>query len=139
MLFYIIGGLTENIITCQKPLWLFHGSYPVDRLADYIFGFLIFPCIIILFLSNYPKGRIRQIVYLFAFIFAMSLVEYLMYIYNEIEYYNGWNIGWSILLYVGAFPLVRLHYVNPFWAWLILFVLVCGGMFYFKIPLTNLR
>jgi hypothetical protein len=139
MLFYIIGSLTENIITCEKPLWLFHGSYPIDRLADYFFGFLIFPCIIILFLSNYPKGRIRQITYLFAFIFVMSFVEYILYSSNEIEYYNGWNIGWSVLLYVGVFPLLRLHYKKPLWAMLLLFILVCGGMFYFKISLNNLK
>ena len=138
MLFYIIGNLTEDIITCKKPLWLYYGSTSIDRLADYLFGFLIFPCVVILFLSRYPKGRMKQLAYLCAFIAVMSFVEIVLYSHGEIKYYNGWNLWWSILLYVGVFPLLRLHYKNPIWAWVILFALVAGGVFHFKIPLADL-
>lgn len=138
ILFYIIGNLTENIITNKKPLWLFYGLSPADRLADYMFGFLIFPCVIILFLSNYPKGKIKQIAFSSMFIFVMSFIELILYYCEELKYYHGWNVGWSVLLYIGVFPLLRIHYKNPLLAWLILFILIAGGMFYFKIPLMSL-
>ena len=80
----------------------------------------------------------KQLAYLCAFIAVMSFVEIVLYSHGEIKYYNGWNLWWSILLYVGVFPLLRLHYKNPIWAWVILFALVAGGVFHFKIPLADL-
>lgn len=133
LLFYNIGALTENIITNNKSLWLFYGSYSIDRLADYIFGFLIFPCIIIIYLSSYPKGRLKQILFMLAFILFMSFVEIILYYTGELRYYNGWNVGWSILLYVGVFPLLRLHYKNPLLAMLVLMILTVSGSLYFGI------
>jgi len=139
ILFYNIGALTENIITRNKCLWLFYGSYPIDRLADYIFGFLIFPFIIIVFLSNYPKGILKQTFFTLAFITFMSLVEVILYSTNELTFYNGWNIGWSILLYIGVFPLLRLHHRKPLLALLALIILTIGGSIYFGIPLISLK
>ncbi len=133
LLFYNIGALTENIITNNKSLWLFYGSYSIDRLADYIFGFLIFPCIIIIFLSRYPKGILKQILFMLGFIVFMSFVELILYYIGELKYYNGWNIGWSILLYIGVFPLLKLHYKKPLLAMLVLVILTIGGSIYFGI------
>ena len=133
LLFYNIGALTENIITSNKSLWLFYGSYSIDRLADYIFGFLIFPCIIIIYLSGFPKGILKQILFMLAFILFMSLVELILYYTRELRYYNGWNIGWSILLYTGVFPLLKLHYRKPLLAMLLLVILTVGGSLYFGI------
>ncbi|MBS5784411.1 MAG: hypothetical protein KID04_16235 [Clostridium sp.] len=137
ILFYNIGALTENIITRNKPLWLFYGTHLTDTIADYVFGFLIFPCIIIVYLSNYPKAKIKQVLYTFAFISFMSLVELILYGINDLQYYNGWNVSWSILLYVGVFPLLQLHLKKPLLALLVLFILTIGGLIYFKVPIIN--
>ena len=136
LLFYMVGALTENIITAKKVLWLFYGSYPIDRLSDYIFGLLIFPSIEILFLSRYPKGFMRQLVYMLSFIGLMSLVELILYSTHLLVYYNGWTYGWSVLLYIGVFPLLRLHFKKPIVALVVLFALAIGGFIYFKLPLT---
>lgn len=120
----------------QQPLLC--GSSPADRLSDFILGFLIFPSIIIVYLSNYPKRKYFQMVYILAFTMSLSLIEYIVYLKKGILYYNGWNIGWSVLIYLGAFPLLRLHHTNPLLAWLIFFALTGAGIFYFKIPISQL-
>ena len=108
-----------------------------DTIADYVFGFLIFPFIIILYLSRYPKARKKRILYTTAFISFMSLVELILYKIQELQYYNGWNVGWSILLYVGVFPLLRLHLKRPLTAMLILFTLTVGGLLCFHIAIID--
>jgi len=137
ILFYNVGAMTENIITRNRPLWLFYGSHMTDTIADYVFGFLIFPFIIILYLSRYPKARKKRILYTTAFISFMSLVELILYKIQELQYYNGWNVGWSILLYVGVFPLLRLHLKRPLTAMLILFTLTVGGLLCFHIAIID--
>lgn len=138
LLFYLCGSLIENIITNNTHLWLFYGSYSADLLTDILFDFLLLPCVEILFLSNYPKGKLKQIFYYLAFLAAMSIFELVLFLSGEIKYYGSWNVVWSILVYAGIFPLLRIHFKKPLLAWLILFLFIAGGMFYFKIPLESL-
>jgi hypothetical protein len=137
IIYSFVGVLTENIIRDEKKLWVIHGSFWNDTTTDYFISCFIFPCIIILFLSNYPKGIIRQIRYLLVFQLCLSSLEYIAYINKGIFYYNGWSFIWSVFLYIGMFPLFRLHYKHPLLGWLVLFTLIGGGMFYFNIPLSN--
>jgi hypothetical protein len=136
-IFNFVGVLTENIIRDVKMLWEIHGSFWNDTTADYFISCFIFPSIIILFLSNYPKGIIRQIRHFLIFQTCLCSLEYIAYLNKGIFYYNGWSFIWSVFLYVGMFPLLRLHFRHPLLGWLALFVLVGGGLFYFKIPLNR--
>lgn len=138
MLFYFIGVLTSHILKDVKPLWLIHG-FLNDTSADYFMCFTIFPSIIILFLSNYPKRVAMQILYIFSFTSVLSIIEYIGFINSIIVFYNGWNMVWSFLVYIGMFPLLRLHYKKPLWAWTILLLMIGGGMFYFNIPFNSLN
>lgn len=137
IIFSFAGVLTENIIRDEKKLWLIHGSFWSDTTADYFISCFIFPCIIIIFLSNYPKGIKRQIMYMLLFEISLSLIECITYINKGIFYYNGWSLMWSVFLYIGMFPLFRLHYKHPLLGWMVLFVLISGGLFYFNIPLSK--
>lgn len=138
ILFYIIISINESILTNRTVLWQFYGSSALDQIADYLLEFVTFPCIIILFLSNYPENKTRQMIYVTLYILILSLSEYGFYITNEIKYYNDWNLLWSILLYMAAFPLLILHYKKPLLAWMVVIPLTCGLMYYFKISLMNL-
>ncbi len=138
LLFYICGSLLENIVTNHKNLWLFYGSHSTDIYIDLVFDFLIFPCLIILFLSNYPQEKRKQFLHVFIFLLVMSLVEVILFLNGDLTYYNGWNVLWSVFVYMGIFPLLRIHYRNPLLAWFILLVLIAGGMIYFQIPLNSL-
>jgi hypothetical protein len=138
ILFYIIGALTENFITDKNPLWIIYGMTSKDIISDYFIACFIFPFVIILFLSNYPKRIKMQIVYVTAFAFVSSLIEFIVFVKKGIIYKNGWNIGWSALLYILVFPMLQLHYRRPLLAWLLFFLLVLGGMLHFKIQLSDL-
>ena len=138
-LFYIIGALTAHILTSPKDLWLIHFSFWNNTFANYFIAFFIFPCIITLFLTYYPKQIFTQVVYILSYVFALSLIEYIAYIKKAIYYYNGWTFGWSVLLYLGMFSLFRLHYKSKGWAWFIFFLSIGAGVIYFKIPLSSFK
>lgn len=137
MLYYIIVSINVSIILDDKPLWLFYGSSPIDRICNYVLEVLVFPSIIIPFLSNFPKRHLKQFFYLLAYVFVFSLFEAAFYVTKEIIYYNGWNLWYSVLLYAVIFPLLILHHRSPIVAWLVTFILTCGIMAYFGISIYS--
>jgi len=139
IIFYVVVAITSHIITVNKPLWVIHNFFNIDILANYFMSFFIAPSIIILFLSNYPNQKIKQIVHIIFFVSIPSLIEYIGYLRKTITYHNGWSFGWTIILYIGMFSIIRLHYKKPILACLIFFAMVVGGMFYFNISLSDLK
>ena len=139
VLFYIISNLSYDILTYSKPLWLYSGSFWNHTFADYFVAFFTYPAIIILFLSNFPKKILRQVLYIVFWVFIMSFVEYIMHINGGIKYYNGWSIGWSILFDSIMFSLLFLNYKKPLLSWIISIVLAFSLMFIFNIAFSSLR
>jgi len=139
IIFYIIVAITSHIITVNKPLWVIHNFFNIDILANYFISGFIAPSIIILFLYNYPNQKIKQIAHIIFFVFIPSLIEYIGYLRKTITYHNGWSFVWTVILYIGMFSMIRLHYKKPLLTWLIFFAMIVGGMFYFKISLSDLK
>lgn len=140
MLFYIIADFSHILLTQKKSLWLINsGVFGSDTLSDYFISLIIAPCIIILFLSNYPKRIIKRVAYTFLYVIIMSSIEYVAHIRKAIVYYNGWVFGCTIIVYIAMFLLFPLHHKNPLWAWLILALLSAAVVYYFRIPIGNLR
>jgi len=139
VLFYIIGDLTAMILTFKKPLWLLKDFFWSQILGDYFIAFVVFPYIIILFLSKYPKKIIKRIIYICIYVLILSCIEYLAYRTGHIIYLNGWNILWNILFYFIMFPLLWFHYKKPLWAWSIAMALAFIVLYIFKIPLDIIK
>lgn len=138
ILFYIIGNAFEHIVTYKRKLWEVT-TFGIDTLADWFIEFIIYPFIIILFLSRYPRTITKRILFTGSFIFILSLVEYIGNKNGVIVYYDEWNIIWTIFLYFGMFILFLIHCKNEILAWIILFALMGLGMLYFDIPLSDLK
>ena len=134
ILFYIIFDLSYNILFYKKPLWLYTGSFWNSTFADYFVTFVTFPPSIILFLTNFPTKILKQVKYIVFWVFSVSFLEYIVYINGGIKYYNGWNIGWSILFNFIMYPLLFLNYKKPLLSWGIAIPLTFSLMFIFKIP-----
>jgi hypothetical protein len=139
ILFYIIATLTAHILMEKQQLWSVHVLFDSDMLADYFMSCILFPPVVILFLCNYPKQITKKIMYIFVFVFTFSLTEYIAGIQKAITYGNKWNFISAILLYIGTFIMLPLHHKKPLFAWLILFAMAVGAMFYFHIFLSDLK
>lgn len=138
ILFYIITDINHMLLTSKKELWLIHG-FINDTLSDYFISLVIAPCIIILFLSNYPKHIAKQVIYMLLYVVIFAANEFIANKYNGIAYYNGWNFLWTIGVYAFIFILLILHHKQPHLAWLAYLMLTGIVLFSFKISLLNLR
>ena len=139
ILFYIIFDLSYNILFYNKPLWLYTGSFWNSTFADYFVTFVTFPPLIILFLSNFPTKILKQVKYTVFLALGMSFLEYIMYITGGMKYYNGWNIGCSLLFDLIMYPLLFLNYKKPLLCWGITIPLVFSLMFIVNVPFSSLR
>nr|WP_239587503.1 CBO0543 family protein [Bacillus pakistanensis] len=84
--------------------------------VHFVHNLIINPLIAMLFLSNYPSGFKRQMIYTLKWMFLFLLVEWACEHFGLISYHNGWHFGWSFLFVMIMFPMVRLHHVHKLWA-----------------------
>ncbi len=61
---------------------------------------IVTPLLVLLFLSEFPKGLIKQIKHLTTYVLVSSIVEYFLNQKKFIQYKHGWNIFWSSLIYM---------------------------------------
>lgn len=121
ILFVICMDFLASILMYHHTLWKFEGFLilPNHTLTDFLFAFMIFPAIVLTFLSRYPEKWITQMVWILAWVFVLSLSEYISKLIGTTTYHNGWNFGWSVLFNSITFPIMRLHHSRPLFAWLI--------------------
>lgn len=97
--------------------------------------FLIYPFVVILFLTNFPKvvwGR--KVSYCFFWVVLFSVIEKGMNLMGLITYHNGWTYWWSVGFDVTLFPMLKLHSKRPLLTWGISFVFITFYLVYFHVP-----
>ncbi len=138
ILFFIICNLIHVIIYRNSPQWTFEPLGPIqnilydDTVINLALSFTAFPCCIMLYLSNYPKGK-KQFIYILLWVLLFSSIELVMLKYRGITYHNGWNLKLSFLFDILIFSLLRIHYICPIKAWLLAvvfsFLIMCFSGF----------
>ncbi|WP_430734291.1 CBO0543 family protein [Fodinisporobacter ferrooxydans] len=143
-LYFIATDLLYNFLTYNHSLWLYHPAHPVivptHTLNNLMVTLIFFPCTVILYLSRYPAGLGKQVVYILFWIGMYLSVEAVFHFYLGIfSYHNGWNYGWSILFNFVMFPMLRLHYKKPLWAYALSVVTIVSLMLIFQIPIYKMK
>ena len=138
ILYVIIGDLIYNFVFHDHTLWLYDGLFNHTTM-DIIAVFFMFPPIIILYLTHWPKSWIKQATYVLIWASANTLFEYLSFLLNLFTYDHGWSISWSFVLLVGAFVMIRLHYRKPLLAWPISLMLGLTTALVFGLPFDGLK
>jgi hypothetical protein len=143
ILFIICVDFFISILTYEYPLWTFQRSLliPNHTITDFFITFTSFTQMVLIYLSRYPyKSRwYWQLVYVVLWVIFFSLIEIIFKFAKLITYDHGWNIGWSILIWLFIFSGLRLHHTKPLWAWLLCFSCTAFLIIYFHIPITKLR
>jgi hypothetical protein len=136
MCFFGMGDLIYIAVFYDKPLWDFPTNFLVSSLDELL---LIFGCFFpttLLFLSHYPKKLLSQIAYNSMWIGIYMSLELINLKFGTIQYYNGWNIWWSLLHNTIQFPLIALHHKNPILTWIIALVFLIVIMKIFNLQFT---
>lgn len=141
---YVIGvQLVVSILTYEYSLWYFRPALfvPNHTVADFLIAFTNFPPITLLYLSRYPSQATlpKQLLYVLAWTVGQTGIEALFLLTGMLSYHNGWHLGWSMLLWFCAFLLMRLHALQPLWAWLAVGACAVAGSLWFHIPVAHLK
>ncbi|MCL7748981.1 CBO0543 family protein [Halalkalibacter alkaliphilus] len=135
LLFFALGNLVYNFLTANYFLWRMDADFISNHtLTEMLYTFIVFPATGLLFLGNYPKGVMKQILHTLQWILIYGIWEYVFTVTGNIKYQYGWTLGWSIFALFLMFPLLRLHYKHPLVAYVV-FALVCVGFLWlFDVP-----
>ncbi|WP_442862498.1 CBO0543 family protein [Bacillus sp. USDA818B3_A] len=140
ILYMIVNQLLYNFfVDGHYFLWKMESeNFLLDRtFSVLVAAFIIFPCIIILFLSHLPKSMRKQMGYIILWGFILCNIEGVMYLTENITYHHGWNYWWSIAFNFLMVSMLRFHYSKPISAWIVSFVFTAFFVIYFHVPLPE--
>lgn len=139
ILLFILGDAVYNFGFFNYPLWTYKSEFFVHTIVDLYWAVLIFPCIVILFLTYMPQKKGIQAVYITAWAAGYALVEFGMYLLDSIGYSNGWNTFYSFLFDIAMFAIMWAHYKKPLIVWPLLALIVPVFVFIVGMPLAGLK
>ena len=97
----------------DKHLWMFKKHISKQFITELLYLILAYPCLILLFLGNYPLRSRSRWVHYFKYISISIILEFIGTKLGAITYMNGWTFGWTAFFYLTMYPMIRLHYKNP--------------------------
>lgn len=114
----VLIAVLEGIFTTNHHLWIqIKDPFDSVTLNSLLITFTCFPSTVLLYLSHYPMGYMRQAGYILMWAMINSGIELIMQTLGLIIYDNGWSLSWSVLVNVLMFPVLRIHYMRPLLAW----------------------
>jgi hypothetical protein len=99
--------------------------------VNLLYTFVVFPCTVLIFLSNYPRNLKMQGFYILKWVIIYIGVELIGALFGRISYQHGWNLGWSSLFVVVMFAMLRLHYKKPIIAYIFSVLIITFLLSYF--------
>ncbi|WP_309298093.1 CBO0543 family protein [Cytobacillus sp. NCCP-133] len=99
--------------------------------VHFLHNLIINPLLGFVFLSRYPSNSKSRFFYCAKWIVLFLAAEWIAHRIGIITYYNGWNIGWSLLFVLIMFPMIRLHYLHKRIALLLSVVIATIYLFLF--------
>lgn len=137
ILFLALGNFIYLFFSFDKPLWRFT-TFISSKLAETLMTFLIFPCVILLFLPYFPKqGIVKKTLYVCFWTLLFLFIEWWAIKIHHFAHYNGWSLLYSAIFNLGMFTLIQIHYKKPPWAWLISLITAVIIIIVFKLPLLS--
>lgn len=117
-------------------LWKLEKDFFINRtFSNLMLSFIIFPCMVMLFLANCPSPWKKQVLYMIKWGAIFALIETVMFLFGRITYHNGWNYWWSMAFDFTMPPMLRFHYVKPIPAWIVSFSSAAFYIIFFHVPL----
>ncbi|WP_397376397.1 CBO0543 family protein [Paenibacillus vietnamensis] len=115
--FMVVSNLFYQYIAHNiYHLWENKRNWPNEYITDSLYSFIVFPCTVMLFLSNYPDPPKKQWLHYIKWIGIYSSLEWIGQFFGYISYYHGWSWTLSLIFNCVMFPMLRLHHKRPLWA-----------------------
>ncbi len=141
MLYVSFFGLLYNILCKNYLMWDFKPTFQYlnnRKIIRTLHIFIINPLLILSYLSTIPDSIWNKILYTGKWIISSTLVEWMgLRIFKVIFFNNGWNLGWSMLIYVKMYFLSYYMTKKPLLTWMLSFVSTIFFLIRFKVPVIH--
>jgi hypothetical protein len=142
ILFFWFGDLLYNVLCHDYLMWEYKESiFAQNILSNHIVITLLimlvaYPASVLIYLGNFPKGKMKIILWVLFWVTLYSLVEYINLRYLDlVAHHNGWTMGWSVLFNLVIFPMLWLHYKYPIKTLLVSMFIIIFFITYFNVPI----
>ena len=137
ILYFILISILQTLVTYDHYLWKFNPTPALPLLNNHIaitiaVSFVVFTCTTLIYLGNYPNNH-HQYWYILLWICFYTFIEIITIKTGLITYHHGWSLGWSIVVNLLTFPMLRLHLSRPLLTWLLTFILFTTFCVIFKV------
>lgn len=103
----------------NKHLWQFDKNFISLFVTESMYTFVLYPCLIVMFLGNFPKEKSKKIQHYVKWISLSLLIDALGKFYGAVHFYHGWSLAWEAFFYTTMYPMLHLHYKKPLLALLL--------------------
>lgn len=136
ILYVAAVALLYEYITKDYMLWDFRSNMlPHVTYIDLLYIVISQPCAVLVYLSNYPKKPTTQVWHILKWILIFVTVEWVLQHFGRIVYAHGWNLWWSVAFDCIMFPMIRLHFAKPQWAYPLSVVIIAFFLWNFHVPM----
>jgi hypothetical protein len=119
-------------------LWDFNVKKSQLKIIRALHIFVITPSLVLLYLSNVPNSMLKHIAYLVKWVMSSTCVEWIAYKkLKMIDFYNGWHLGWSLLVYVKMYFFSWLVIRRPLLTWCISLAVTAFYLYIFNVPVKR--
>ncbi|MDL4843061.1 CBO0543 family protein [Aquibacillus rhizosphaerae] len=123
ILFIILIDILYNFLFYDYPMWSFEetvfgksilSKHTYISIMNYL---IVYPALILLFLGNYPKFKVKQVQWITIWVILFISKEMINLKIGLINHHHTWSISWSVIFDIVMFIVLRLHFKKPLIAW----------------------
>lgn len=123
ILYLIIGDLTYNMLFQGHLLWKYQPEWMGPILGSLFVMITAYPAMVLIYLSRFPNHALHAVFYVLAWVVLVGIIEWVLFSTSRIVYSGSWSLSKSLLVSLGMFLLLKLHYHRPLLVWPISFAL----------------
>lgn len=140
MLYMSVSGLIYSLLANDQSFYLWR--YPTTdvlsaELTDFIYCVLMYPLIVLLFLSRFPESTPRQFLRMLKFVVIFDVLEFIGLEFGAINHDHGWDMAWSTWFNAVTFCMLRIHHEAPLVAYILSAIVIAYLLFHFQVPLWD--
>lgn len=126
ILFFMLGDfIYMYLLSDHYPMWKYVPSSADREIGvtnthiSFSIMLLKYPATVLAYLAHFPRqGLFMKWFYYLAWVMIYYINETIDLHFHLIKYYNGWNIGWSVLFNAVMFFILKVHFHRPLLAWI---------------------
>lgn len=129
----LFNMLYQYISASEIVLWEVGQPFVSQFITDMIHGFILLPCLTLMFLSNFPTSNIKKVLKYVQYFVVSMIIETIAVKTDNFHFRDGWNLWWEIAFYPAMYISMRVHHKSPRNALIYAFIIIVILLITFRV------